>query len=130
MSVVAAPLMQAGQYWPGVVKSYQSIERIETFLNYPESEDVSSPTYRSESELYEKGLRDISLQSLNSLGSEVIFDHATIGWEDKTVLKNVNLQLPLNKCTMIVGRVASVSIPFHVHSLLFAEHYFRESLPS
>ncbi|KAE9399237.1 P-loop containing nucleoside triphosphate hydrolase protein [Gymnopus androsaceus JB14] len=107
MSVVAAPLMQAGQYWPGVVKSYQSIERIETFLNYPESEDVSSPTYRSESEPYEKGLRDISLQSLNSLGSEVIFDNATIGWEDKTVLKNVNLQLPLNKCTMIVGRVAS-----------------------
>ncbi|KAE9392058.1 hypothetical protein BT96DRAFT_959412 [Gymnopus androsaceus JB14] len=119
MSVVAAPLMQAGQYWPGIVKSYQSIERIETFLNYPESEDISSPIYRSESELCEKGLEDIASQSLKSHGSEVIFDNATIGWEDKTVLKNVNLQLPLNKCTMIIGRVASGKYPWTRGSIAY-----------
>ncbi|KAE9386607.1 P-loop containing nucleoside triphosphate hydrolase protein [Gymnopus androsaceus JB14] len=94
MSVVAAPLMVAGQYWPGIVKSYQSIKRIETFLNYSEMEGVD---YTSESDVIKE----------EPFGCEVRFDKATIGWEHKTVLDNMSFEIPLKKCTMITGHVAS-----------------------
>ncbi|KAE9401197.1 hypothetical protein BT96DRAFT_918935 [Gymnopus androsaceus JB14] len=110
MSVIAAPLLQAGQYWPGVVEAYQSIERIGIYLRYAESHHRPSSAHLSlsvhdkegESGFFSKGhlLED-------PVDSEVVFDNATIGWGEKIVLQNLNLRIALNRCTMIIGRVAS-----------------------
>lgn len=92
LDVITNPLLIVGQRYASIMAATASIKRIEDFLRKPEKEDNRINAERIEAK------------------------DAAFGTSEVTLLTNVNMTIPMEKLTMIVGPVGSVSF-FHRSSV-------------
>lgn len=83
--VITDPLLIVGQRFASIMAASASIKRIEEFLQKPE------------------------IQDQRNTGDAIVAKNANLGTNETLLLKDLNFHIPLNKLTMIVGPVGSVS---------------------
>ena len=152
MSVIAAPLLQVGQYYSGVINAYRSLKRIEKYLASPEVGQSSSSSSSTLTVGLDSGLKqspyldhvmktempsketdsDTSVKPETAASpSHVVFQHASIGWGEKMVLEDIYAEIPLQKLVMVVGGVAAVS--YHtcpvVTMATYSQQYVQRANP-
>ncbi|KAJ4482345.1 P-loop containing nucleoside triphosphate hydrolase protein [Lentinula aciculospora] len=132
IGIITAPIYAIGQNYPRVLAAYACMKRLEGYLLSLESK--SSPfaerfsVSTSDTEIKELTKDDmVSVQEIvydekmnisePRVSGTVYFRSACIGWNDKTLLYDLNTEIHVGKITMVIGRVASGKSTF-LHSLL------------
>ncbi|KAI1780252.1 P-loop containing nucleoside triphosphate hydrolase protein [Hypoxylon cercidicola] len=105
--LLANPLATLFQYWPGLVTSLTCLRRIQTFLEQDVRFDfrkstlasLGADTVRNESEKGDQKSKPISLIKISK---------GSFGWQmDKPCLKDIDVDIPRSRLTIVVGPIAS-----------------------
>jgi ABC-type multidrug transport system fused ATPase/permease subunit len=148
LTIISASLFAIGQGLPAVTQAYVSVRRIERYLSSPDSKHhADQDSAHFDSKNISKSLEpmlDVSEKprtvflhvesSSSSLSAAVrgereetlIIDAARIGWSDKVVLDGLDVTICLEQLTMVIGRVASVSLTF-IELRIYEEEIIREN---
>jgi ABC-type multidrug transport system fused ATPase/permease subunit len=137
LTIISASIFAIGQGLPAVTQAYVSVQRIERYLSSPEHEhegdrdaehsDFKNGSFKDVAKTLEPILEvpekppavflhlESSVSSLfaparGERNQTVIFDAARIAWGEKVVLDGLDASICSEGLTMVIGRVASVSL--------------------
>lgn len=105
--LLANPLATLFQFWPGLITAFTCLRRIQTFLEQDVRFDFRKPTLASlgadtvgdEPEKGDQKLKPISLMKISK---------GSFGWQmDKPCLKDIDINIPSSRLTIVVGPIAS-----------------------
>jgi ATP-binding cassette subfamily C (CFTR/MRP) protein 1 len=105
--LLADPLGYLFQNSPNLLAAFACLERIQEFLEREPRVDARvSQSKRSIASSTDES--PLSTYSAEKSGTLMTISNGNFGWEpDKIILKNINLDIPTSRLTMVVGPVAS-----------------------
>jgi ATP-binding cassette subfamily C (CFTR/MRP) protein 1 len=105
--LLADPLSYLFQNTPNLLAGFACLHRIQTFLEQPSRADFRmSYAHNSETESESGSSESDDLERESK--SAMSITSGNFGWEsNKIVLKNINLNIPLSRLTIVVGPIAS-----------------------
>ncbi|KAJ3769093.1 P-loop containing nucleoside triphosphate hydrolase protein [Lentinula raphanica] len=141
ISIITAPIYAIGQNYPRVLAAYACIKRLEGYLMSPEARSSKSVEISSlNTATSSKSTNDNTILEVSEVAyvekvkipepqfaEAVSFKSASIGWNNKTLLKELTTEIKVGKTTMVVGRVASGKSTF-LHSLLEETQLFSGTI--